>query len=223
LVKLFYEYQNSNRQYSDNLTEYSALLNTIVLGTIKKVKRKININKIKIVIKESVHPEKIKSLGGVGGYCPSGHYVQLDIDVNNRQFIAFPKKIIEIVLIHELHHALRNQAGIIISKSTFLENLISEGLADYFVWQVTGHWPLWIVPLPSKIKIMLFKKAQEMFTKRISPKIYNDWFITGNKKKNIPRWAGYVIGLEIVMNYFKNNPLWTTKSLISIPVKEIKL
>jgi uncharacterized protein YjaZ len=206
---------------ADNLTEYSALFNKVVLSTIKKVKQKININKIKIVIKESEHPEKIKSLGGIGGYCPSGHYVELDIDVHNRQFIASPEKLIETVLIHEFHHALRNQAGIRISKSTFLENLISEGLADYFVWQVTGHWSKWIIPLSKKTKKMLLTKARKIFTRKISSTIYNDWFITGNRKKNIPKWAGYVIGLDMVRFYFKNHPCQTMQSLISMPAKKI--
>lgn len=147
--------------------------------------------------------------------------MQLDIDVHNPEFIAKLPRLVETVLTHELHHALRNQAGIRIAKSTFLENLFSEGLADNFVLEITSRLPKWIIPITYIDKLL--KRAENDFNKKITNKIYRKWFTEGNKKLGIPRYAGYVIGFKIVKDYLKKNPKETIQLLINIPVKMIKL
>ena len=150
---------------SGNLTPRKGLIQQIVRATVKKVRRKISLNDIDIIIKEADKPKLLKNLDGIGAYCPSGHFVQLSIDTNHASFNKSPERLIEKSLIHELHHAARRQAGIKIDKDSFLECMFSEGLADYFVYEITGDSPKWTTAARIKDKKKLIARVKRLVNK----------------------------------------------------------
>ena len=121
---------------SGHLSSYKNSIQKSARATIKKVRRKIKLENVDIIIKESERPEFLKDINGVGGYCPSGYFVQLDIDINHPSFKKSPQRIIERTLIHELHHTARRKAKVPIFGGSFLECVFSGGLADYFVFEL---------------------------------------------------------------------------------------
>jgi len=189
--------------------------------TVRKVQRKIALNNIDIVIKESESPELFKDIDGIGGVCPSGHFVQISIDKNHPSFRVSPGKIIEKTLIHELHHAARMQAGVLINKGSFLEYLFSEGLADYFVYELTGDIPKWTSAINTDDRIRLLRRVKKKYSKNFTDKDHRDWFIKGSKNQRIPQFAGYAIGFEVVKNFLRKNPGKSAASLAKTPVGEI--
>lgn len=199
----------------------SRQINQIARITVKKVRGIIKFDDIKIVIKKSKNSKTLQDIDGVGGYCPSADFVELSIDLNHPQFLKSPKKVIEKSLIHELHHVARNQAGIKLSKETFLENMFSEGLADQFVFEMTGSLPRWIIDISKNNKTKLFKKAKKYFNKKITKQNYNKWFTKGSSESDIPKYAGYALGLDLVRRYLKNNSWESAASLVALPVKNI--
>ena len=206
---------------SGHLSPYKNSIQKSARVTIKKVRRKIKLENVDIIIKESERPEFLKNVNGVGGYCPSGYFVQLDIDINHPSFRKFPQQIIERTLIHELHHTARRKANVPIFGGSFLECVFSEGLADYFVFELTGGLPIWATSLSRKNEKRLMKRLQQKFKQKITYKDYDDWFIIGSKKRNIPRWTGYALGFELAKSYFKDNSQKSAASLVSIPVEKI--
>lgn len=132
---------------SYNLKPQRDLLRKSARRAVRKVQRRISLDNVDIVIKESETPEIYKEIDGIGGWCPSGFFVQLSIDINHPSVQTSLGKIIERTIIHELHHAARLQAGISIGKGSFLEYMFSEGLADNFVLELTGELPIWIARL----------------------------------------------------------------------------
>ena len=206
---------------SGNLKSQRDLLRKYARLTVRKVQRKIALNNIDIVIKESESPELFKDIDGIGGYCPSGHFVQLSIDKNHPSFRISPRKAIEKTLIHELHHAARIQAGVLINKGSFLEYLFSEGLADYFVYELTGDLPKWTTAINTEDRIRLLRKVKNKSSKNFTDKDHKDWFIKGSKNLRIPQFAGYAIGFEVVKNFLTKNPDKSAASLAKTPVEEI--
>jgi len=206
---------------SGNLSPYKNILQKSVLVTIKKVRKRIELKNIDILIKESERPEFLKDIDGVGGYCPSDNFVQLSIDPKHKSFQKNTEKIIERSLSHELHHAIRRQAGVQIFGKTFLESMFSEGLADYFAYEIAGDFPVWSVSLSKKDRAQLMKRVEKQFKQKIGYKDYENWFTVGSKKLKIPRWTGYALGLELVKNYLKNNPSQSASSVISALVEKL--
>lgn len=205
---------------SGNLNPYKNLIKETVQATLKQVQRRITLKNIDIVIREADRPELLKELNGVSGYCPSGYFAQLSIDTNHPSFSKSPKKNIAESLIHELHHAARWQAGINMDKSSFLECLLNEGLADYFVYEITGDLPKWTKTLKAQDRKRLMKRIKQIINKKMTYRDYEDWFIFGSKKRKIPRFAGYAIGLKIAKTFFEINPKKSASSLVKIPVKK---
>lgn len=206
---------------SSNLSPYRSLLQETTKTTLKKVQRKMPLKNIDIILKESEHPEALKDIGGVGGYCPSAHFVQVSVDPKNTEFKKNPKAAIERTLSHELHHAMRQQANIDISKGTFLECIFSEGLADHFAFEITGNVPTWVKAFAEKDRKKIMEKVKPKLDKIITYEDYDDWFILGSKKYKIPKWAGYTIGFDMVKRYLENNPKESAASLVDIPAKRV--
>ena len=206
---------------SGNLTPQKDLLRKYARLTVRKVQRKIALDNIDIAIKESESPELFKDMDGIGGYCPSGHFVQLSIDVDHPSFRTSPEKVIEKTLIHELHHAARMQAGVLMNKGSFLEYLFSEGLADHFVYELTGDLGKWATATNTEDKIRLLRRVKKKYSKNFTDKDHRDWFTRGSKSLRIPQFAGYSIGFEVVKNFLTKNPDKSAASLVKTPVEEI--
>ena len=206
---------------SGNLRAQRDLLRKYARLAVRKVQRKIALDNVDIVIRESERPELFKDIDGIGGYCPNGHFVQVSIDINHPSIRTSLKQTIESTIIHELHHAARIQSGIIMNKGTFLEYLFSEGLADYFAYGLTGVIPKWIIPLNKEDRIRLLDMVKNRSRDNFTDKDHRDWFVIGSEEQRIPQFAGYTIGFEIVRNYLTDNPDQSAASLVGTPVEEI--
>ena len=206
---------------SGNLKSQRDLLRKSARFAVRKVQRKIALNNVDIVIKESETPEIYKEIDGIGGWCPSGFFVQLSIDINHPSFQTSPGKIIERTVIHELHHAARMQAGVLFSKGSFLEFLFSEGLADHFMYELTGDLGKWIPTLNTEDKMKLMSRVKRKFTSRFTQKDHSIWFVNGSKKQRIPQFTGYALGFDIIRNFLRKNPGVSAASLVAMPVEEI--
>ncbi|MCK5413390.1 MAG: hypothetical protein KAI57_03365 [Candidatus Pacebacteria bacterium] len=208
---------------SGNLSPCKNVLQKTAMSVIGKVSRKIVLQNVDIVIKESVNPEYLQDVDGVGGYCPSENFVEISIDYSHPSFQKNTKKIIERTLSHELHHAIRRQAGVKIFGKSLLESMFSEGLADYFAYEITGDFPIWSISLSEKDKEKLMKKAIKNFNQKMTYADYENWFTTGSKKLQLPRWTGYALGLDMVKKYLQNNPTKSVSSVINSSVEKLKL
>ena len=206
---------------SGNLKSQRDLLRKYARLAVRKVQRKIDLDNIDIVIRESESPELFKDIDGIGGVCPSGNFVLLNIDKNHPSLSASPGKIIEKTLIHELHHAARMQAGVLFNKGSFLEYLFSEGLADYFVYELTGDLGKWTTGLNAEDRVRLLRRVKKIGNRNFTAKDGRDWFVRGSKSQRIPQFAGYAVGFELVKNFLTKNPEKSTASLVKTPVEEI--
>lgn len=204
-----------------SLESQKHLLRKYARLAVRKVQRKIALDNIDIVIRESESPELFKDIDGIGGVCPSGNFVLLNIDKNHSSFRASPGKLIGKTLIHELHHAARMQAGVLMGKGSFLEQLFSEGLADYFVYELTGDLGKWTTILNAEDRIRLMRRVKKIGNRNFTNKEHRDWFVRGSKSQRIPQFAGYAIGFDLVKNFLTKNPDKSADSLVATPVEEI--
>jgi len=206
---------------SGNLKSHKDQLRKYARSAVRTVQRKIVLTDVDIVVRESERPELFKDIDGIGGSCPSGYFVQISIDINHPSFHISSRKTIEKTLIHELHHAARMQAGILMNKGSFMEYMFSEGLADYFVYELTGDLGVWVITLSTEDRIRLMKKAKRMSGENMTDKAHRDWFVIGSETQRIPQFAGYTVGFEIVKDFVIRNPGQSAALLVKTPVEEI--
>jgi len=204
---------------TSGLAPYTVQIEKLVKSTLKEVGAKFNLNDVSVVVKEAEHPNDLKDIGGVGGYCPSGELVELSLDVNHPVFKKLWGQLVRRSLLHELHHAARRQAGIATGESSFLECLFSEGLADHFVYDLTNLKPVWAIDLDKGTLAKLQKRAKEIFNQPMTDQLYEDWFTEGSEELNIPRWAGYTLGYKLVDDYLAEHSGTSAASLVALPAQ----
>src|SRR5680860_161469 len=159
-------------QNTIGLVPYILQIEVAIKETLQEVESKLNVADVLIVVKETKTPEDIKDIGGVGGYCPDGNRVEISIDVDNPEFQKNWEQLIRRTLVHELHHVARRQAVIAIGEGSFLECLVSEGMADYFVFEITNSKAVWVVDLAPEIADELLARAKEIFDEPMTDKLY---------------------------------------------------
>jgi len=208
-------------QNTTGLIPHSARIEETIKNSLKEIEGKLSVGDVLVVVKEAKYPEDLKDIGGVGGYCPNGKFVELSIDVSNPLFQKSWEQLIRRSLVHELHHAARRQAGIATGESSFLGCLFSEGLADHFVYDITNTKPVWVVDLEKEVMDELLERAKEIFDKPMTDKFYADWFTDGSTELNIPRWAGYALGYKLVADYLGQHPDSSATSLVSVSVSAL--
>lgn len=181
------------------------------------VEKQICLKESTIRVKQAKNLENYKELNGIGGYCPSGVVIEIAVDESNPNFgfDAF-----SLTLTHELNHLARRQAGIKIGESTFRECLISEGLADYFCYQLYKKYPVWIKIQDGAAMKHYLELAENIVNTRMSNKLYEIWFTHGSKEQAIPRWTGYNLGLYLVRQKIEKNKSPKMKELIGLPASE---
>jgi uncharacterized protein YjaZ len=96
-------------------------------------------------------------------------------------------------LAHELHHAARNQ-GPGYGK-TLGEALVSEGLAQAFEADITGHVPFYAVALDAVTLDRVSKVALPDLDREDYN--HNSWFFGDGEE--FPRHGGYSVGYAVVM------------------------
>lgn len=154
---------------------------------------------------------------GSSGYCPSDSEIEISIDLTspNLKFETFC-----FTLAHQLYSLARRQRGINID-GTFLEFLISEGLADHFYRETYGKAPIWVSELDEAEATKLLKKAVPFLDKYVDDKFFNEWFWMGSEKLGIAKWSGYSLGYTLVSQILKKDKKLKSTSFIDVPAKEI--
>jgi uncharacterized protein YjaZ len=128
---------------------------------------------------------------GVGGYAPLPHWVQVTLTPENSHFAACWRTEMPATLAHELHHA-RRWRGPGYGR-TLLEVLVSEGLAQHFEAAERGGPPLY-----ARIEANLEPLWQRAQGELDAPHYDHAAWFFGSEVADLPRWAGYALGYELV-------------------------
>lgn len=164
-------------------------------STLVKANRHLKFKGVDIIIRPT-NNTSLKSLSGISGYCPEPHYVDISIDKRYTKSKKLFALALERTLLHELHHAARQQQGFSFKNITVYQQMIAEGSADYFVYQMTGKIPVWAKPPKDEQRLM--KMLKPVFNKRITEDQYTQLFLVGDAKRKIPKWTGYALGFAMV-------------------------
>ena len=176
-----------------------------------------------IVIKLAISNSNVLPFIGVGGRTnmdDSGVTIEYYYDPENPSY-----KVESLIngLVHECHHASRKSSSN--WSLTLLELMVSEGLADHFMIEVTKcERPRWSQAInEEEIKQYLIKAKPIMNIKQKSwTEEFNEWLIFGRKGDDpIPGWTGYTLGWRIVENYLKTHPEAKASSLVLTPANVI--
>jgi len=165
-----------------------------------------------VLIRILVAPQNVIPELGINGYNPNENEVIIHTDPNSSIFPQSLGNDLATILSHELHHVKRRRTtgyG-----STLLQALISEGLADHFSVEVTqADPPIWSQVLTDNQLDSLIQKARQNWNAGVYD--HNAWFF--GTTKDIPRWAGYSIGFELVQIYLLNHPERKASNLFGEP------
>ncbi len=159
------------------------------------------------------NPEATLKKSGIGGYTPCANIIFFSLDPMNPNFKQGLKDELSFQLAHEINHAIRFRTPI--AKETLFEAMVSEGLADHFAIEITGRRnpPIWSTALTDTQKKEFFAKASKEWD---SPTYdHNAWFF-GSKIKEIPCWAAYTLGYDLIAAYLERNPKIKPSQLISV-------
>ncbi len=194
----------------------------IIHETFNEACERLNLDKIDIIVTKEQNAKELKEMNGIGAFCSSARKIEVRIDSKHPSVKKFLKKSLKKPLFHEFHHSARLEAGEKIIGGTFLEVLVSEGLADNFVYNMVGEKPKWVIDLNKNKENKLIKKIKKIINKKIDYKDYNKWFLEGSEE-NIPRWAGYSIAYKIMKNFINNHSNETAASLAGKPIEYFSL
>ena len=154
---------------------------------------------------------------GIGGYNPDAHEVILAIDVNFNNIDETLEENVLSILAHEIHHAKRRRS--VGYGNTLLQAVVSEGLADHFSIEVSGITPPpWSVALEGDDLQNWIDEASNSWHQ---PYNHSDWFL--GTSIDIPRWAGYSIGFELVKSYLASNQDRSASDLHNEPASSFEL
>ncbi len=204
---------------SGRLVPYYDQIKNISDEAITKVKKQLPLDNVDIVICDN--PEGVIPEIGIGGFTLNEHLIFISLDPQFSDFQQTIDKELKRALVHELHHVPRWQSLGDLIDDTLFGALITEGLADHFDMEINNlnNPKLWGVALNKKQLAEVTIKAQKEFDN----KNYNHskWFF-GSDKENIPEWAGYTLGFNIVADYLKKNPDKKPSQLYSAKSEDFK-
>ena len=146
------------------------------------------------VVIQAIPGRGIPQIGHVG-YVPAPGIMMLTLDPVNPRLQANLGELLERVIAHELHHALRfEKTGY---GHTLGEAIVTEGLAGRFAQELYGHdGEIWEHAV-SRDELPAFAEEAR---RRFDDEDYDHgaWFFgTGD----FPCWLGYTLGWEIVGHY----------------------
>lgn len=151
-------------------------------------------------------PENIGS-GIVSMQVQNKHLANIALDVKHKHFNKFLRADLLEALAYVLYRMVRTQK--IGYSKNLLEDCIEEGLAFNFQTEVSGdktepHFMSFknIKTLGKTFRSIALRAKKEFYSTQYSR---DDWF-KGSKKRNIPRFAGYIIGYGVVKRFLKVNP-----------------
>jgi uncharacterized protein YjaZ len=195
------------------LKSYQRKIHSTAKAVFKAVGKVLPIKDVEVVVYKNPSAT-IREIGGIGGYTQVANIIFISLDPSHTNFKKAIGDELFKTLVHELHHAIRWQKPV---AETLLEAVVSEGLADHFVTEITGNKKPapWSDCLTSGQKKNLFKKAKREWLKTNYD--HSAWFF--GTSKSIPRWAGYSLGYALVKDYLESHPGVTASDLVFAPAK----
>lgn len=198
-----------------SLAELKRDIAPIVRQCVRIARQRLRLRRVDVEVNPATRP--LRRLAGIAGYCPRGNYLRISIDRagigSRRQF----RRNLQHTLLHELHHAARAQRGFSLSRTTVLQQVIIEGLADYFVFEVTGQTAIWIRQKTVSEKVR--RMFQRLSRTRVTDQLYQDLFTVGSKRRKTTRWIGYALGLVLIKAYVRQHPKETSLTIVGLPAK----
>lgn len=198
---------------SASLDPFRAQIERISRETMSGIRREMPIDDLYIQVRDAAE-NAIPEIG-MGGYNPDAERIIISLDPSFPDFGAALDAEFGFQLAHEVHHARRRRAAGY--GSTLLQATVSEGLADHFAMEVTGKpAPLWSVALQGEdLESVLQQAASEWDNPSYE---HAAWFY--GTTQEIPRWAGYSMGYELVRRYKAANPGAFASGLYGTPASE---
>lgn len=147
---------------------------------------------------------------GIGGFAQDGHNVQIFANPDLPDLEEVLRRELVPMLAHELHHAKRMRG--VGYGATLLQAAVSEGMADRFSVEIAGIAPPpWSVALVgAELDLWIDRALADSGTGYDHAR----WFFGD---ADIPRWAGYAIGFELVGRYLEAHPGERASTLYNEP------
>lgn len=156
-------------------------------------------HKVEVCISED--PRQVIPETGTGGWTENPSKVWIYFDSTNENFIKQPKERIMSAATHEFGHAFRELT--VPFPGTLLDDVVAEGIADHLDLEIVGgDSKPWSHALNSDEIRIVYKKAEPLLDKRDHD--HAAWFF-GSKQQDIPEWAGYALGFDIVHRYLEKH------------------
>lgn len=193
------------------------LVQALIDSTVRRVRTELAVTDVVVSVSADARfaiPEI-----GIGGNAPEATTVYVDIDMTVPGIADSLRRHLPLIVAHELHHTMRHRSDEGYG-STLLRAVVSEGLADRFAVEVTGHEPPpWSVALSDAALAEWIPVAQREWQQRGYD--HDAWFFG---RGSIPRWTGYAIGWRLVLDYQARNPnaragaLWDAPAADFLPL-----
>ena len=196
--------------HSSNFTkEEKELIRSKVSEVLKNISNKITVDfSFDLIL--SKNEKNTHSDLMIDGSSYKDKFVQIAINI-----FDFSGKEIEKTLCHELAELIRFKN--IKENNSFLESMILDGMAEHFSIEVNKtKQELWTNALTIEDKTKIRERLMESIEYKTIDR--NLWFY-GQSKKEIPLYAGYTIGFDLVGMFIKENNK-TIFDLFSVPTKE---
>ncbi|MGP4074952.1 DUF2268 domain-containing protein [Halobacillus sp. K22] len=127
------------------------------------------------------------------------------------------------VLAHEYNHVCRlTEKNVDMEHVTLLESLVIEGLGEYAVCEVYGkdYTSPWTTLYSEKRLNQLWRDKFILNLSTEERERHMD-FLYGNKKRGLPRWAGYQIGYKIIESYHEAHPEQSLQKMMKLEAEDL--
>jgi len=163
------------------------------------------------VVNIMIDPSRVIPEVGVGGFTNPNGDVSIWLDVRNPERLVEATEVwLPDTLAHEVHHQRRvaQKAG---SWATLGDAVVTEGLATVFAREAFPSVPLqpWASALAADQERTVWELARSLLD---GPNRQHERWFFG--RGDLPRWAGYTLGVNIVTSYLRTHPGETAGSLV---------
>ena len=180
---------------SGQLSEYQSRIGQCFASSIDAIRMLLPVSRIDVAV---IAGKRVIPELGLGAVSPDRHHVFVTCDPDNRNLAKCFDAEFRAALGHEMHHCMRH--GGPGYGTTLREAMVSEGLACQFETELRegGTVPFYAANVTQS---ELDKLTPRMLAELDNPAYdHRAWFF-GSTEKNIPRYAGYSLGYQIVANY----------------------
>lgn len=183
------------------------LLETVGLG-LDSIGRHVPVRDLEVRI--MVFPDPVLPMYGLSGVADATR-IDIFLDPEHPNLRQGIREALVPTLIHEFHHVLRERA--LGYGTTLFDALITEGLAEQFVTEVTGRRPPWAGPGSTEGVVHWRDRAAEVWCSRDFD--HAAWFV--GTTDVIPRGTGFAVGSSMVGEYLEAHPDAAPSDLFAAP------